>query len=293
VGPLGGGQDHLIPCGLLLIYYDAHVGDKAERVIDTSVPHPARRYNYWLGGKDHFAADRASGDAIAKVFPIVVALARANRQFLDRVVRFVAGEGVRQFLDVGAGLPAPDNTHEVAQRVAPEARVVYVDNDPIVMVHARALLQGDPRGRTAYLEADLREPDAILRHDALRDTLDLKEPVGLLLIAILHFIHDDAQAAASVRTLVDALPSGSYVAITHGTMDFSSAEGIATYEKMFAAGGTDVRARGKEQILGWFDGLEIVEPGVVLVSDWRGEDDPADRPVSNDLGIYAVVARKP
>ncbi len=265
------------------------VGDN----IDTSVPHPARRYNYWLGGKDHFAADRASGDAIAKAFPIVVALARANRKFLGRVVRFVGGEGVRQFLDVGTGLPAPDNTHEVAQRVAPESRVVYVDNDPIVMVHARALLQGDPLGRTAYLEADLRDPEAILKHAALRDTLDLNEPVGLLLIAILHFIHDDAQAAASVRTLVDVLPSGSFVAITHGTMDFSSPEGIAAYEKMFAAGGTDVRARGKDQILGWFDGLEIVEPGIVLVSDWRAEDDPADRPVSDDLGIYAVVARKP
>jgi hypothetical protein len=266
-----------------------HVGDN----IDTSVPHPARRYNYWLGGKDHFAADRASGDAIAKAFPIVVALARANRKFLGRVVRFLGDAGVRQFLDVGTGLPAPDNTHEVAQRVAPESRVVYVDNDPIVMVHARALLQGDPRGRTAYLEADLRDPEAILRHTALRDTLDLGEPVGLLLIAILHFIHDDEQAARSVRTLVDALPSGSYVAITHGTMDYSSPEGVAAYEKMFAAGGTDVRARGKDQILGWFAGLEIVDPGIVLVSDWRADDDPADRPVSDDLGIYAVVAKKP
>ena len=265
------------------------VGDN----IDTSVPHPARRYNYWLGGKDHFAADRASGDAIAKAFPIVVALARANRKFLGRVVRFVGGEGVRQFLDVGTGLPAPDNTHEVAQRVAPESRVVYVDNDPIVMVHAGRQLQGDPRGRTAYLEADLRDPQAILGHPALRDTLDLDEPVGLLLIAILHFIHDDEQAATSVRTLVDALPSGSFVAITHGTMDHSSPEGIAAYEKMFAAGGTDVRARGKDQILAWFEGLEIVEPGIVLVSDWRADDDPADRPVSDDLGIYAVVGRKP
>ncbi|WP_250030965.1 SAM-dependent methyltransferase [Paractinoplanes maris] len=266
---------------------------KAGDTIDTSVPHPARRYNYWLGGKDHFAADRASGDAIAEAFPIVVELAWANRRFLGRVVDFLAGEGVRQFLDVGTGLPAPDNTHEVAQRVAPESRVVYVDNDPIVMVHARALLTGDPRGRTAYLEADLREPAAILSHPALRDTLDLGEPVGLLMIATLHFVHDDAQAADAVRTLVGALPSGSYVAITHGTMDYSSPEGLAAYRKMFAAGGTDVRARDRAQILGWLDGLEIAEPGLVLVSDWRAEDDPADRPVSDDLGIYAVVARKP
>ena len=269
------------------------MADKPDSQIDTSVPHPARRYNYWLGGKDHFAADRASGDAIAQAFPIVVELARANRKFLGRCVRFVAGQGVRQFLDVGTGLPAPANTHEVAQQIAPESRVVYVDNDPIVMVHARALLRGDPRGRTAYLEADLRTPGDILAHPALRDTLDLGRPVGLLLIAILHFIHDDAQAAASVRTLVDALPSGSFVAITHGTMDFSSPEGIAAYEKMFAAGGTDVRARGREQILSWFAGLEIVEPGLTLVSDWRADDDPADRPVSDDLGIYAVVGRKP
>ncbi|MCO8274174.1 SAM-dependent methyltransferase [Actinoplanes sp. TRM 88003] len=265
---------------------------EAGETIDTSVPHPARRYNYWLGGKDHFAADRASGDAIAKAFPIVVDLARANRKFLGRAVRFLAAEGIRQFLDVGTGLPAPDNTHEVAQRVAPEARVVYVDNDPIVMTHARALLQGDPRGRTAYIEADVRDPGAVLKHEALRDTLDLGQPVGLLLIAVLHFVHDDGQAATSVRTLVDALPPGSFVALTHGTMDVSSAEGVARYEKMFAAGGTDVRARGREQILGWFDGLEIVEPGLTLVSDWWADDDPAGRPVSDDLGIYAVVARK-
>ena len=261
--------------------------------IDTSVPHPARRYNYWLGGKDHFAADRASGDAIAEAFPIVVELARANRAFLGRAVRFLAESGVRQFLDVGTGLPAPANTHEVAQRVAPESRVVYVDNDPIVMVHARALLQGDPRGRTAYLEADLRDPGAILEHPALRETLDLGRPVGLLLVAVLHFLHDDVRAASVVRELVGALPSGSALVLSHGTMDFSSPAGVAAYEKMFAAGGTDVRARDRRTIASYFDGLEMVEPGIVAVSDWRGEDDPADRPVSDDLGIYAAVGRKP
>ncbi len=261
--------------------------------IDTSVPHPARRYNYWLGGKDHFEADRQSGDAIAEAFPVVVDLARANRAFLRRSVRFLAESGIRQFLDIGTGLPAPDNTHEVAQRVAPESRVVYVDNDPIVMVHARALMQGDPRGRTAYLEADLREPEVILGHPALRETLDLDRPIALMLLAILHFLGDDDQAASVVRTLVDALPSGSYLALSHGTMDFSTPEGVAAYEKMYAAGGTDVRARSKATLDEYFAGLEIVDPGIVPVSDWRPEDAPADRPVSTDLGIYAVVGRKP
>jgi S-adenosyl methyltransferase len=260
--------------------------------IDTSVPHPARRYNYWLGGKDHFAADRESGDAIAAAFPIVVELARANRAFLRRSVRFLAEAGVRQFLDIGTGLPAPDNTHEVAQRVAPESRVVYVDNDPIVLTHARALMQGDPAGRTAYLESDLRDPAAILRHPSLRDTLDLTRPVGLLMLAVMHFVHDDDEATGVVRHLLGALPPGSYLALSHGTMDFSSPAGITAYEKMFAAGGTDVRARGRAMLEGWFAGTELVEPGLVAVSEWRPEDQPADRPVSQDLGIYAAVGRK-
>ncbi|UWZ59499.1 SAM-dependent methyltransferase [Dactylosporangium aurantiacum] len=260
--------------------------------MDTTVPHPARRYSYWLGGKDHFAADRESGDAIAARFPAVVALARANRAFLGRSVRFLAESGVRQFLDLGTGLPAPDNTHEVAQRVAPEARVVYVDNDPIVMVHARALLQGDPRGKTAYLEADVRDPDAILTHPSLLETLDLTQPVGVLLVTTLHFVHDDEQVAAIVRRLLDAVPSGSYLVITHGTMDFSTAEGVAAYEKMFAAGGTDVRARPKSTVEQYFAGLEIVAPGIVPVGDWR-PDATTDSPVSADLQIYGVVGRKP
>ena len=260
--------------------------------IDTSVPHPARRYNYWLGGKDHFAADRESGDQIAAAFPIVVELARANRAFQRRCVSYLAEQGVRQFLDVGTGLPAPDNTHEIAQRADPAARVVYVDNDPIVMTHARALMTGDPRGRTAYLEADVRDPAAILSHPALRETLDLTRPVGLLLIAVLHFVHDDDQAAASVRALLGALPAGSYLAISHGTMDFSTAEGIDAYEKMFAAGRTDVRARSRPAFREFFDGTGLVEPGIVAVSDWRAEDQPAQRPVTSDLGIYAAVGKK-
>jgi hypothetical protein len=261
--------------------------------IDTSVPHPARRYSYWLGGKDHFAADRASGDAIAKAFPAVVELARANRRFVGRAVRYVAEAGVRQFLDIGTGLPAPDNTHEVAQRVAPESRVVYVDNDPIVMMHAQALLVGDPRGATNYLEADVRDPGAILLRPELRDTLDLDRPVGLLLVALLHFVHDDEQVEGIVRELVGALAPGSHVVLSHGTMDFSDADGIAAYEQMFADGGTDVRARSRATLERYLAGLEILEPGIVPVADWRPDDPDAPRPVSRDLGIYGVVARKP
>ena len=160
------------------------------------------------------------------------------------------------------------------------------------MSHARALLQGDPRGRTAYIEADLRDPGAILRHPDLRGTLDLTQPVGLLLIAVLHFVHDDEQAAHAVRTLLGALPAGSYLALSHGTMDFSTADGIDAYEKMFDAGRTDVRARPRPVVQGFFDGTGIVEPGIVAVSDWRAEDQPAQRPVSSDLGIYAAVGKK-
>ncbi|MFI5915933.1 SAM-dependent methyltransferase [Dactylosporangium sp. NPDC051541] len=261
--------------------------------IDTSVPHPARRYSYWLGGKDHFAADRESGDAIARAFPAVVELARANRAFLRRAVRYVAEAGVRQFLDIGTGLPAPDNTHEVAQRVSADARVVYVDNDPIVMMHAQALLVGDPRGRTAYIEADIREPAVILEHKELRDTLDLAQPVALLLVTTLHFVHDDAQVADITRQLIEPLAPGSFVVLSHGTMDFSNAEGIEAYERMFAARGTDVRARSRAVLAGYLRGLELVEPGIVPVADWHPEDPDAPRPVSQDLGIVGVVARKP
>src|SRR5690242_4503822 len=177
-------------------------------MVDETRVHSARRYNYWLGGKDNFAVDRESGDQIAAVFPTIRVTARENRGFLRRAVTHLAAEaGVRQFLDIGTGLPTADNTHEVAQRVAPSSRVVYVDNDPMVLVHARALLTSTPEGRTHYLEADLRTPGKILADPEVLDVLDLDQPVALMLVAVLHFVRDDAEAREIVRTLVDALPS--------------------------------------------------------------------------------------
>jgi hypothetical protein len=267
--------------------------DGVQDRIDTSVAHPARRYNYWLGGKDHFAADRASGDEIAAAFPPVRTAVLANRAFLRRAVRVLAEEaGIRQFLDIGTGLPVPDNTHEIAQRVDPRSRVVYVDNDPIVMAHARALLTGTPEGKTAYLEADLREPAAILDHPDLRATIDLDQPVALLLVAILHFIHTDDEALPLVRTLLDALPSGSFLVATNATVDFADEAGAAAYWAMFNAGRTDGYARSKAQFGAFFDGLELLDPGIVAVSEWRAETEPLPHPTPAEVALYAGVGRK-
>ncbi|HKB29536.1 MAG TPA: SAM-dependent methyltransferase, partial [Streptosporangiaceae bacterium] len=186
--------------------------------IDTTVPHSARVWNYWLGGKDHYPVDRDAGDQYRQIFPQIVDIARADRTFLGRAVRYLAGEaGIRQFLDIGTGLPTLDNTHEVAQRVAPQSRIVYVDNDPLVLVHARALLTSTPEGACNYIEADLREPDKILK--AAAATLDLAQPVAITLLGILHFISDHDEAYQIVTRLVDAVPPGSYLALTHATLD--------------------------------------------------------------------------
>jgi hypothetical protein len=261
--------------------------------LDPTVPHPARRYNYWLGGKDNFAADRASGDELQKHFPKVRLGALANRALLQRAARFLAAEaGIRQFLDIGTGLPTADNTHEVAQRVAPEARIVYVDNDPLVMVHARALLNSSPAGRTAYIEADLNHPADILGHPALRETLDLDRPVGLMLIAVLHFIHGDGAAQPIVRELLDALPSGSSLVATHATSDFGTPEQQALYQQLIAQGKSDVWTRSKEEFTALFDGLELVEPGVVPASEWRPEPG-AEIPARSDINVWTAVGRKP
>lgn len=260
--------------------------------IDTSVAHPARRYNYWLGGKDNFAADRASADAIESQFPGMRVGIRANRDVLQRMTRYLAEVGVRQFLDIGTGLPTADNTHEVAQRIAPDSRILYVDNDPLVLAHARALLTSSPEGRTAYIEADLRDPDSILADPQLAETLDLSEPVALMLVAVLHFIPGEDQAQSLVERLVSALPSGSYLAATHATLDFVSAQERAIYQGMLDSGQSDIWPRGRTEFNALFDGLELVEPGVTLATEWR-PDNEADRPDPSRVSIWAGVGRKP
>ena len=263
-------------------------------MVDETRVHSARRYNYWLGGKDNFAVDRESGDLIAAAFPTVRTTAVENRGFLRRAVTFLAAEaGLRQFLDIGTGLPTADNTHEVAQRIAPECRVVYVDNDPMVLTHARALLTSTAEGRTAYLEADLRDPEKILADPALREVLDLDRPVALMLIAVLHFIRDTAEAKRLVRTLLDALPSGSYLVVSNATADFSDAQTRARFDAMVVAGKVDAFPRTVDEIKEIFEGLEVVEPGYVAVSDWRAQDEPAPRPDPSEVAVYGVVARKP
>ena len=268
---------------------------EALKRIDTSVPHPARRYNYWLGGKDNFQADRESGDAIAAIFPSVRLAALENRAFLRRAVTYLAKDaGIRQFLDIGTGIPTADNTHEVAQRIAPESRVVYVDNDPIVLTHARALLTSTPQGATAYIDADLREPEKILNHPDLLKTLDLSQPVALMLVAVLHFILDDEDPHGIVARLLDALPSGSYIVISHATEDFASEEEKRKAEAAIASGRHGIfLGRSRDEVARFVTGLELVPPGLVPVAEWRAEEEPQPRPTPAEVPGYAVIARKP
>jgi hypothetical protein len=262
--------------------------------IDSSIAHPARRYNYWLGGKDNFAVDRASGDEILKTFPTARLAALENRRFLQRATRYLAAEaGIRQFLDIGTGLPTADNTHEVAQRIAPDSRVVYVDNDPMVMVHARALLTSTPAGRTTYLQADLRWPEQILAQPELRRTLDLGAPVALMLVAVLHFVAGHGAGRPIVQTLLDALPSGSFLVVTNSTKDPLPPKVAADYDAALAAGITNIWPRDRAEFTDLFSGLELVEPGVTAVSEWRAEGEPEPRPDPAHIAMYAGVGRKP
>ncbi|MFG1928971.1 SAM-dependent methyltransferase [Cryptosporangium sp. NPDC048952] len=261
--------------------------------IDTSVAHPARRYDYWLGGKDNFAADRHSADEVEKVFPTIRTTARQNRAFLRRVVTYLAREaGVRQFIDIGAGLPTAPNVHEVAQAINPAARIVFVDNDPIVLVHARALLQGTPEGATAYLAADVREPSRILGAPELHEVLDLREPVALLLIAILHFLEDADQPHDRVREYLAALAPGSYLAISHITTDFMD-EATAEASRSLARTTAPAHFRTSDEVAGFLDGLDMIHPGVVSVADWRPEPDAETPPSPAAVSCYGALGRKP
>ena len=266
--------------------------------VDTSIAHPARRYNYWLGGKDHYEADRESGDQIAAVFPSIRVAVQENRRFLQRAVRYLAGEvGIRQFLDIGTGIPTADNTHEVAQAVAPRSRVVYVDNDPIVLVHARALLTSTPEGATSYLEADLREPQKILRHPDLLATLDLSQPVALMLIAVLHFVPDSEDPYGIVGELTSALAPGSHLAITHGTGDFmppATAQDVdSTVQSTNERSQAPFLLRSRDEFARFFDGLELVEPGIAPLAAWHSDRDPAGLPPAADIANWGAVARIP
>jgi hypothetical protein len=255
--------------------------------IDTSVAHQARVYDYLLGGKDNFAADRAVGDKAIQAYPDSVTASRANRAFLGRAVRFLAGEaGIRQFLDVGTGIPSANNTHEVAQGVAPESRVVYVDNDPIVLAHARALLTSAPEGQTAYLDADANDPDTILARAAR--TLDFSRPVAITLLSILHAIEDPY---ALTSRLVGAVPAGSYLAISIPASDIQP-EGFAEMARRLDEGIPCVTfaLHGYAGVTRFFDGLELLEPGVVPVNHWRPGPDGPDP--ARELPLYAAVGRK-
>jgi hypothetical protein len=235
--------------------------------IDTTVPHSARIWNYWLGGKDNYPVDRQAGDEFCKVYPGIVDDARAYRQFISRTVGYLAGEaGIRQFLDVGTGLPSGENTHEVAQRVAPTSKIVYVDNDPLVLAHARALLTSTPEGVTNYIDADLHEPAEILR--AAGGTLDFTRPIALILSGILGHVPDDEEAFSIVSRLVGGLPSGSYLMLQDSTTvsGHSNAEALERYND---SGAVPYNLRAPEMIARFFDGLELVEPGVVPIQQWR------------------------
>jgi S-adenosyl methyltransferase len=259
--------------------------------LDTTVSHSARIWNYWLGGKDNYAVDRAAGDKVAAMLPSIVAQARADRAFLGRAVRYLAGEaGIRQFLDIGTGLPTADNTHEVAQRVAPDSRIVYADNDPLVLAHARALLTSTPEGVCDYVDGDLRDPGKILAEAAR--TLDFARPVGLMLLGVLHHISDTGEAYSIVRRLVAALAPGSFVAVNHST---SAVHGAAMEEAVRhwnQVGTPPMTLRSPEQITRFFDGLDLLAPGVVSCSRWRPDLSPVGGQPA-EVDEFCGVARKP
>jgi len=262
--------------------------------LQTDQPHPARVYDYLLGGKDNFAADRAAAEAGLRANPNSRIPPRENRAFLGRAVRYLAREaGISQFLDIGTGIPTSPNVHEVAQQIEPRARIVYVDNDPIVLTQARALLTTGPEGRTAYIDADLRDIDAILGSAELQRTLDLRKPVGLLLIAVMHFIPDEDDPWALAARLLAALPSGSYLALSHLTGDFDPAA-WAGVVAVYRRSGVTMQVRPKPDVERFFAGLDLIDPGVVSLPQWRPDPSDVGRPPSDAaVSVYGGVARKP
>ncbi|AEW98065.1 MULTISPECIES: SAM-dependent methyltransferase [Streptomycetaceae] len=259
-------------------------GFRAEE-IDTGRPHPARIYDYLLGGKDNYEVDRAAGDRLAAAAPEVRIGVQANRDFMRRAVRYVVGGGVRQILDIGTGLPTSPNVHEIARQVAPDVRVAYVDNDPIVNVHANALLTG--AGATGVVLGDLRDPQAVVDNPEVRRVIDFDQPVALLLVAVLHFLTDAEKPEQIVATLRDALPAGSFLVLSHATGDFADRSGAqAVYTNATAT--LNLRSHGAVER--FFDGFELVDPGLAQVPFWRPDAPPATKP--GEIGFYGGVARK-
>ena len=259
--------------------------------LNTNVPQSARVYDYWLGGKDNFPADRAMAEAIAEQVPTIRTQVRAQRAFLGRAVRFLVAEaGIRQFLDIGTGIPSAGNVHDVAQELAPESRVVYVDNDPIVLTHSRALVSSTPAGQVAFILADLRQPEVILGDPAIAKTLDLHHPVGLVLVGIMHHLRDDEDPRGIVATLVDALAPGSYLVLSQSTPDFDP-EAMRGLAAVSERGGITNVPRSLADTQPFFAGLELVEPGLVPLPAWR--PDPGTEQDPRRVSAYGGVARKP
>ncbi len=268
----------------------ASIPPGSQSEIDTTRAHTARIWNYWLGGRDNYAIDCEVGDQIRQFHPDIGNYARADRLFLGRAVRYLAGEaGIRQFLDIGTGLPTVDNTHEVAQRVAPESRIVYVDNDPLVLVHARALLTSTPEGATDYIDADMHDPDKILAEAAR--TLDFTQPVAVTMLGVVIFISDDGEAYGIVRRFLDALPSGSYLVLSHTITSPTMPDVDAAVAFWNEHGTPKLTQRTPEQVLRFFDGLELLEPGVVSCSRWRQEATPWGEP--DEVAMFGGIGRKP
>lgn len=260
---------------------------EGQRGFDSTTPSPARMWNYWVGGKDHFAADRAAAESVAGAMPSLPGVTRSVRKFLITAVHSLAADyGIRQFIDLGTGLPTADNTHEVAQRVSPESRIVYADYDPSVLAHARALLTSTPEGKTDYIQADLRNTDTILA--AAAQTLDLSEPVAILLFAVLHFIPDEDDPYGIVQKLMDAVPPGSFLVIVHAPSDLHPEEMAEQTRRYNASGAERMRPRSREEILRFFDGLELIAPGVAPLSAWLP---PGDADAASGRAV-AGMARK-
>ncbi|WP_049574787.1 SAM-dependent methyltransferase [Streptomyces sp. SBT349] len=263
--------------------HDPRVSVDGEGAVD------ARVWDYWLGGRENYAADRKVGDQVRALFPAIIQVARADRRFLGRAVRHLTGRvGIRQFLDIGTGLPTAENTHEIAQRLAPDARIVYVDNDPLVLAHARALLVSAPEGMTDYVDADVHEPDAILH--AAGKTLDLGRPVGLLLLGILNFVQDTEEAVAVVGRLLAALPSGSHVVVSHPTDELGGEASVAAMRFWNRHATPPITARRGDEVARLLDGVELLDPGLVSCSRWRPEPVDLVQPV---VPLFGAVGRKP